>query len=155
MVIIMFKVFCSRLCFSIEKYKLLNYEKNFIFLVLNLCCLIIHVVARVPCPQFYMSGQIPIVNWPVKIVCYKNYSASFSDVTLGNIYAAEFLSKDQVIASRKMKRYGHFDSHDPVILDYRNSGYDRGHMVPSGDMPDYQSQIQTFTSSNIIPQTKK
>lgn len=50
-----------------------------------------------------------------------------------------------------MKRYGHFDYKNSVIRNYIKTGYDRGHMTPSGDMPDYNSQVQTFIWKNIIP----
>lgn len=39
--------------------------------------------------------------------------------------------------------------------DYRNSGYDRGHLVPAADMAyDVESQQETFFMSNISPQAR-
>lgn len=122
----------------------------FILLGFGIC-----VQAQNPCQNKFLYGKPPVIEWPIKTVCFKDYAASFSDITLGNIYSAEFLTKNQVMASKNMKRYGKFDNRDPVIRDYRGSGFDRGHMTPSGDMPDYQSQVQTFISSNIVPQTKQ
>lgn len=49
---------------------------------------------------------------------------------------------------------------DPLIVtgsaelaDYRNSGYDRGHLLPAGDMRfDRQAMLDTFYLSNMTPQ---
>lgn len=130
--------------------------KNFLlFLVFILCSFNVRVHAQTSCPNVFLFKQPPISKWPVKTICFQHYAAAFSDRTLGNIYSAEWMTKDQIVAGRDMKRYGYFDNHDPIIQDYRGSGYDRGHMTPSGDMPDYQSQVETFISSNIVPQVRE
>ncbi|EHD14510.1 hypothetical protein CIN_04420 [Commensalibacter intestini A911] len=96
-----------------------------------------------------LSSQADIKN------CDRGYAWAFSNKTNVNVYSAEYLTRDQVQRAKEMRRYGSFDNRDPLIKDYRNSGYDRGHMTPSGDMGDYDSQVKTFIPQNLVPQTKQ
>ncbi|MDI2089774.1 DNA/RNA non-specific endonuclease [Commensalibacter oyaizuii] len=107
------------------------------------------------CDHFFVDGKPPVVTNSDQKLCLKGYALAYSDQTRGNSYAAEYLIKDQVEKGKLIRRYGTFDSRDPIIRDYRNSGYDRGHMTPSGDMGDYESQVQTFQYQNLVPQTRR
>ena len=117
------------------------------------------------CPQFFPGGQPPALTNPrlaqrTTLLCNDGYAALASGVTHGAIWSAERLTAASLAAARGIPRQGAF--HPDIRLprtdqaqldDYRRSGYDRGHMAPSGDMPDERAQEQSFALSNMVPQT--
>src|SRR4051794_3862351 len=117
------------------------------------------------CPEFYPGGQPPALLRPqltqrVTLLCNDEYAVAASGATLGPLWSAEHLTADMVAAARGTVRRGRFHEEDrlppedrSLLSDYRGSGFDRGHMTPSGDMPDLQSQQQTFSLANMVPQT--
>jgi endonuclease G len=93
-------------------------------------------------------------------LCNQHYSVLYSAITHGPLWAAERLTGRDVESGMSVTRTGVFladprllSSDAPVLADYRHSGYDRGHMVPSHDEPDRTSQAETFYLSNIVAQT--
>ena len=93
------------------------------------------------------------------LLCNDGFAVTASSVTRGALWSAERLTRASVEAARRIPRENRF--HPDVRLppggraelaDYARSGFDRGHMAPSGDMPDAQSQQQTFSLANMVPQ---
>ena len=83
-----------------------------------------------------------------------------SGVTHGALWSAEHPTATSLEAARGTERVNDFHPEDrlPVadqaqVEDYRRSGYNRGHMTPSGDMPDATAQDQSFSLANMVPQT--
>ena len=117
------------------------------------------------CAQFFPGGQPPEVTNPklaqrTTLLCNDAYAALASGVTRGALWSAERLTATSLAAARGIPRQGAFhpDGRLPradraQLDDYRRSGYDRGHMAPSGDMPDTRAQQQSFALSNMVPQT--
>ena len=117
------------------------------------------------CPQFFPGGEPPALVNPqlgqrATLLCNDAYAVLASGVTHGAIWSAERLTKASLAAARDTSRNGEFHADDRLpradqaqLDDYRRSGYDRGHMTPSGDMPDGQAQQQSFSLANIVPQT--
>lgn len=82
-----------------------------------------------------------------------------SGISRTPLWSAEHLTAERVAESRKMKRQNAFHPEDRLphadraeLVDYAHSGFDRGHMSPSGDMPTANAQYESFSLANIIPQ---
>jgi endonuclease G len=119
------------------------------------------------CPQFYVDGQAPdIINPKVASdtveLCHSGYSTRYSGVVLAPLYSADILTREHVEEGRGGGRHGSFHVENSLPFnmqlsprDYQNSNgsfYDRGHMVPNGDMWTPYLQEETFSMSNMIVQ---
>lgn len=81
-------------------------------------------------------------NW----VSWKVESNQLGSVTRTNRFQAD----------QELEKYlaSHGDGHAVLPSDYKDSCFDRGHQVPSGDRTDTESNNEmTFEMSNMIPQT--
>lgn len=89
---------------------------------------------------------------------HRYYSLCYSDQHEQSYWTHHLLTIASV--NGPQKRTNNFRS-DPKIAsgsagrnDYRRSGFDRGHMVPAGDMKlNYQSMSESFFMSNMSPQS--
>lgn len=93
---------------------------------------------------------------PSEMVRYSAFSVSFNPETHTPNYVAWELTGEH--ARGKLKRSNKFVA-DPDVEgsatpeDYRNSGFDRGHMAPAGDMKwSTQAMEESFYMTNIVPQ---
>src|SRR3546814_7784358 len=84
-------------------------------------------------------------------ICYSSFAALHSGVSRTALWSAEFLSKDRIGSARKIERTSEFfaETQIPVsesaeLDDYRRSGYDRGHLAPSVNMPNKESQAESL-----------
>lgn len=87
---------------------------------------------------------------------YANYTVSFNrDMHIPN-WVSWVLTADHTTGD--VKRSNKFWTDESVkgcasTSDYRNTGYDRGHMAPAGDMKwDEQAMEDCFSMANIVPQ---
>jgi endonuclease G len=95
------------------------------------------------------------------LLCRKGYLVAHDPYCLTPFWTAEHLTSQK--ASGTLKRSGKFKA-DPdlevgkraELTDYKNSGYDRGHMAPSADFAyDAQAMRESFYLSNMVPQSPK
>lgn len=97
------------------------------------------------------------------LVSHTNFKSTFSKSNYYPIVVEWWLTDEMINCNNPIKRKDSFKS-DPKISKYtnlskyyRNSGYDRGHMMPAADNLCQTKEIQEecFYFSNISPQNKK
>jgi endonuclease G, mitochondrial len=112
------------------------------------------------CPQFFANGKPPLIaQRPAnRALCYDAFAILHSGESKTAVFVAEKLSRSS-IADADEKRTNRFfadarlrASERAELDDYRNSGYDRGHLAPAGDMPTAQAMAQSFSLANMVPQ---
>lgn len=116
------------------------------------------------CPEHFANGQVPdLINQKLtaktREVCYSGFALKHSGITRTPLYAAEHLTRDRLMQGKGLKRQSQFHPDDNIprseraeLRHYARSGYDRGHVAPSADMFDLQSQFECFSLANMIPQ---
>lgn len=132
----------------------------------SLCLASAAALAAPPaCAQLFAGGQPPALVNPklarrTTMLCNDAYASLASGVTHGALWSAEHPTADSLADARSTPRQGEFHTDDRLprddaaqLDDYRRSGYERGHMTPSGDMPDDVAQEQSFSLANMVPQT--
>lgn len=95
---------------------------------------------------------------PSQTVEYEGFTVSFNEKTHCPNWVSWVLTSEQVNGTepRAKKFWKDFEVKgcaDPA--DYRNTGYDRGHMAPAGDMKwSAKAMEDCFSMANICPQAK-
>ena len=119
------------------------------------------------CPSHYFDGRLPEIgnrkmSASTTELCYGVFGVMHSGVTRTPLWSAEHLTADNIAAAKTLSRENSFHAEPRLpasaraeLDDYERSGYDRGHMAPNGDMPDRQSQRDSFTLANMVPQDSR
>ena len=138
--------------------------------LLTLCFGLVSIVAWAApglCPEHFAGGRLPVlVNARLTALtqplCFQAFAVLHSGVTRTPLYSAEHLTREGLRSARETPRQGEFHAEPQVpadqraeLSDYARSGYDRGHLAPSGDMPDAEAQQESFSLANMVPQDSK
>lgn len=122
-------------------------------------------LAATTCSEHYSAGIAPAVinsklDRNAQSLCFRAFSVLHSGATRTPLWSAEHLTRASVAAAQKLdtrdNRF-HAEARLPrrgraELSDYVRSGYDRGHMAPSGDMGDGRDDHESFSLANIVPQ---
>lgn len=123
--------------------------------------------ATTACPEHFAGGRAPDLVNPrlaagTRALCFQGFALLHSALTRTALYSAEHLTADRIEAARGTPRTGEFHAEPALppneradLADYARSGFDRGHLAPSGDMPDPEAQQESFTLANMVPQAPK
>jgi endonuclease G len=116
------------------------------------------------CPAHYVDGRLPEIINPklgsaTQELCYGVFGIMHSGVTRTPLWSAEYLTAGNISSAQNLSRENSFHAESQLppaqraeLADYARSGFDRGHMAPNGDMPDRQTQRDSFTLANMVPQ---
>lgn len=92
-------------------------------------------------------------------LCFNGFRVRYSGVSKTPIWVAEYLTRERLGYAKAMIRDDNFHEETQLpasarsrLEDYKNSGYDRGHLAPNADMPNKASQSDSFSFANIAPQ---
>jgi endonuclease G len=108
------------------------------------------------CDAFFAGGEPPALRnaklaQRTTLLCYAAYAVLASGLTRGPLWSAEHLTAAGLAEAEATPREGRFHEEEQLspddratLADYVRSGYDRGHMTSSGDMPDPLAQQQSL-----------
>lgn len=115
------------------------------------------------CQQQFLQSTQPTL--PANFVkdsyplCFDGFAVMYSGISRTPIWVTEYLTRQRLTYAKQLPRENNFhaESRLPTALrselaDYRNSGYDRGHLAPNADMSNKNSQFDSFSLANIAPQ---
>lgn len=120
--------------------------------------------ASTDCPQHFAGGVAPSFTNPKlaprsQELCYSGFAVMNSGLSRTGLWSAEYLTRERIAAAKGDERKNTFHEDENLapndrarLSDYKGSGYDRGHLAPSADMPDPQSMHESFSLANMIPQ---
>lgn len=122
------------------------------------------LAASTACPEHFVGGQPPVLVQAklkprTQELCFISFAVLHSGVSRTPLYAAEHLTRDNLALAKKLSRKDSFRAESALppsdraeLEDYQRSGYDRGHLAPNADMPTRESQRDSFSLANMVPQ---
>jgi len=116
------------------------------------------------CSDHFVGGDAPRFTNPklatdARELCFNVFTVMHSGITHTPLWSAEHLEAANIASAQQLSRENSFHPETRLpsgeraeLADYARSGFDRGHMAPNGDMPDRDSQYDSFSLANMVPQ---
>lgn len=110
------------------------------------------------CKDFFPNGIVPKAQEIGRDLCFDGFAVYYSANHKRPIYTVEkldkvLLSKEHPKRTNQFYEEARLPSKERARLDdYKNSGYDRGHNAPAGDMTSENAMAQSFSLANMMPQ---
>lgn len=106
------------------------------------------------CSNLYPNGE-PIVVKRATELCNSFYVSVFDTQSRAVLFTSERLMHGTPVGALERNDSFRTDTRirrSPTNHDYRGTGYDRGHMVPSDDASTVEEMYDTFLLTNMTPQ---
>ena len=119
------------------------------------------------CKNIFYNDSPPTITNPSLSqksfdLCYSQFAVLYSGVSKTPIYSAEKLTKQNILDGQAFKRSNNFheeqgipDQYRASVSEYYASGYDKGHAAPYADFGTATAQYESFTLTNVMPQSPK
>ena len=115
------------------------------------------------CREDFANGIPPVILHEQALrsraLCFDSFAVLHSGTSRTPVYVAERLNSTRLFEARNNQRTNRFyaDARLPraeraELGDYHESGFDRGHMAPAGDMATDEAMAQSFSLANMVPQ---
>ncbi|QCE33993.1 DNA/RNA non-specific endonuclease [Acetobacteraceae bacterium] len=114
------------------------------------------------CPTLFFGNEPRRTAQRFTLLCSEDFAVGYNLAFRDPLWSAEYLTRTEIQKARALHGRANFHEDHRIPLykeaklsDYRNSGWVRGHLTPSGDMPDWQARQETYALTNVMPQDAK
>lgn len=133
-----------------------------LLLILTIVSPVVFATEFEKCSYFFFKNTPPLTTSLAKTraLCFNEFAVMHSGESKTPVYVAQVLTRESVNAQVKRANKFFADARLPrseraELDDYKNSGYDRGHMAPAADMATEEGMAQCFSLANMVPQDSK
>jgi endonuclease G len=111
----------------------------------------------------YYQNEIPVLTSPLRITgnlseyCFNEFDVIYAEDYKISATSAEYLKRRNVVALDRTGIFHQFSEYLGTkdiasVSDYDALGWDKGHLLPSGDFLTILGQYQSFDLANVVPQ---